>query len=164
LVLFVLASCSSQESEQRSLSTSVSSLSRFKTLDIVTGQTLFIPAYKELFVGRVRVVNLQTTVSIFNADTDAAIIIKSVRYYDTDGQLVKEYIEEPLQLAPVASTAFKAESVEKQGSGVGANFIVEWVAEQPVHEPVIEAVIIGGIGNHGISLISPGRVISRQSP
>jgi hypothetical protein len=129
----------------------------------VTGQTLFIPAYKKLFVGRVRVVNLQTTVSIFNTDTDAAIIIKSVRYYDTDGQLVKEYIEEPLQLAPVVSTAFKAESVEKQGSGVGANFIVEWVAEQPVHEPVIEAVIIGGIGTHGISLISPGRVISRQS-
>jgi hypothetical protein len=69
-----------------------------------------------------------------------------------------------LQLAPVASTAFNAEPVEKQGSGVGANFIVEWVAEQLVHEPVIEAVIIGGVGNHGISLISPGRVISRQSP
>ena len=113
-------------------------------------------------MGRLGIVNLLTTVSIFNTDTDAAIIIKSVRYYDTDGQLVKEYIEDPLPLAPVASTAFRAEPIEKKGSGVGANFIVEWVAEQPVHEPVIEAVIIGGMGNHGISLISPGRVLSRS--
>jgi len=107
LVLFVVISCTSQEKEQQpdtqramnkqqSLSTSISSLSRFQTLNIVTGQTLFIPAYKEFFIGRVRVVNLQTTVSIFNTDTDAAIIIKSARYYDTDGQLVKEYIEDPL--------------------------------------------------------------------
>jgi hypothetical protein len=60
LVLFVVISCTSQEKEQQpdtqramnklqSLSTSISSLSRFQTLDIVTGQTLFIPAYKELF-------------------------------------------------------------------------------------------------------------------
>ena len=37
-----------------------------------------------------------------------------------------------------------------------------WTAEGPVTEPVIEAVMIGLSGTHGISFVSPGRTLRRQ--
>jgi hypothetical protein len=48
------------------------------------------------------------------------------------------------------------------GGGVGANFIVEWIAEKEVSEPVVEAVMISAASNQGISFVSPGRIIKNH--
>lgn len=47
--------------------------------------------------------------------------------------------------------------------GAGANFLVDWGAEQPISEPVVEAVMIGTASQQGISFISPGRVVGRRA-
>jgi hypothetical protein len=133
-------------------------------LNIVTGQLVFVPAYSEIFYGDAsRTLPLTTTLAIHNTDPDDAIIIKSVRYFDTDGNLVQEYIEQPAQLKPMATIGFVIESKNTTG-GWGANFLVEWGAEKPVYEPVIEAVMVSQQGVEGVSFISPGRVVSEQSP
>ena len=59
-----------------------------------------------------------------------------MRYYDTHGQLVKEYSAQPQRLGPLASADFFVDAGEQTG-GVGTNFIVEWVADEPVYEPVV---------------------------
>jgi hypothetical protein len=56
---------------------------------------------------------------------------------------------------------FYVERGEAQ-EGLGANFIIKWVAEKEVHEPVVEAMMIGTAGTHGFSFISPGRVLSQK--
>ena len=61
----------------------------------------------------------------------------------------------------MASTDFVVRRTDTSG-GLGANFIVEWVAEKEVSEPVIEAVMIGAESTQGISFVSPGRVIKTQ--
>ena len=127
-------------------------------LGIVTGQTVFIPAYSEIYFLKKRSFNLNVTIGIHNTDTDTGITILSVREYNTDGKQVKEHIEKPMQLGPIGSTVFLNQGAEK-GEGVGANFIVEWSAEKPVTAPIIEAVMVGSAGSYGISLISPGRII-----
>ncbi|MBN2282688.1 MAG: DUF3124 domain-containing protein [Deltaproteobacteria bacterium] len=38
-------------------------------------------------------------------------------------------------------------------------FIVEWMAHQPVNEPLIESVMKDLSGNSGMSFLSTGRVI-----
>ena len=47
--------------------------------------------------------------------------------------------------------------------GLGANFIVEWVAQTEISEPTVEAVMLGTDLHQGISLISPGRVIKSHN-
>jgi len=44
--------------------------------------------------------------------------------------------------------------------GFGASFIVRWKSDDPVVPPVIECLMIGARSGQGISIVSPGRVIS----
>jgi hypothetical protein len=122
------------------------------------GQTLYVPAYSHIYYySKQHRILLAVTLSIRNTDLTHPITITSVRYYDTPGQLIKEYLERPLPLAPLESTDFVVEERDTRG-GTGANFIVEWMAEERVNDPVVEAVMISS-GTQGISFVSPGRVI-----
>lgn len=132
-------------------------------LQIVEGQLVYVPAYAEIFFNSINATRaLTTTLAIHNTDLEHSIVINSVRYYDTEGTLVQEYIDEPMRVGPMATFGFVVDSADQRG-GWGANFLVEWVAEQPVYEPVIEAVMVSAQGVEGISFISPGRIIS-QTP
>ncbi|MCA9885848.1 MAG: DUF3124 domain-containing protein [Anaerolineae bacterium] len=132
-----------------------------RDLQIVTGQEVYIPAYSEVFAGRQGMnTRLAITLAIHNTDPDSPIIIQTVRYYDTNGTLVRNYIDEPVEVSPLATTGFLVEETDDSG-GWGSNFIVEWVAENPVYEPIIEAIMISTRSAQGISMISTGRVISQ---
>jgi hypothetical protein len=41
--------------------------------------------------------------------------------------------------------------------GTGANFVVDWAADGPMSEPVVEAVMIGVLGTTSYSFVSQGR-------
>ena len=132
-------------------------------LDVTSGQTIYVPAYSEMYIMRDRTLDLAVTLAIHNTDFEHPIILTSVRYYDTQGQLLREYLMEPYQLDPLASTDFFVDANEQSG-GLGTNFIVEWVAEEPVYEPIVEAIMLNTSGNQGISLTSYGRVINQIAP
>lgn len=132
-------------------------------LNIVTGQLVFVPAYSEVISISGPPLKLSATLAIHNTDPNNTIIVKSVRYYNTDGDLVREFIDSPTQLKPLATTGFVIRSEEGEG-GWGANFLVEWGAEIPVYEPVIEAIMVSSRGTEGVSFISVGRVVSEQRP
>lgn len=127
---------------------------------LVMGQTVYVPIYSQIYHYREQdqVMNLSATLSIRNTASAHSIIITTVKYYDTNGQLIREYIQQPVELKPLASTDVFIQSDDVEG-GAGANFIVEWAAEKPVYQPVIEAVMISTASNQGISFISPGRVL-----
>ncbi len=130
-------------------------------LDLVTGQLVFVPAYSDIYTsGDGRTIDLAITLSVNNTDLTYPIIVTAIRYYDTDGNLVRDYVEEPLRLPAMASTHVIIDPTDETG-GVGANFLVEWGAEHVVHEPVIEAVMVNTASQQGLSLITPGRVISQ---
>lgn len=129
---------------------------------IVIGQTIYVPIYSHVYYEDQRkILNLAATLSIRNTDLAQPMIITSVRYYDTAGNLVKQYLPRPAQLGALASTDFVIDLRDTSG-GSGANFIVEWVAEKEISEPVVEAVMIGTESNRGISFISPGKAIKSR--
>lgn len=137
-------------------------VSNIADLDIVTGQLVFVPAYSRVTLpssGSFR--NMVVTLAIHNTDLENDIIIRSVRYYDTVGELVREFVESPVRLGAMASTGFIVSGADAD-TGWGTNFLVEWGAEQPVYEPVIEALIYPNAGAEGGSFLSPGRIISEQ--
>lgn len=170
MVFLCLTSCTSWESavepqadnQQVSQSQPEMVTKDLEKIDIAMNQTIYVPVYSHIYhdSGR-RILNLAATLSIRNTDLTEPIIITSVRYYDSDGKLVKQYLEQPIQLNALVSRDFFVARTDTSG-GIGANFIVEWIAEQKVSEPIVEAVMIGTESGQGISFISSGKAIKSE--
>ncbi len=128
-------------------------------IQLSTGQTVYVSIYSHIYSGlKARPFDLAAILSIRNTDMNQAVTIVSAKYYDTDGKLLKEYLNEPLQLKALASTRYIIKEGDKAG-GSGANFIVKWKSEKKVNPPIIEAVMIGTHSGQGISFVSRGQVI-----
>ncbi len=125
------------------------------------GQTIYVPAYSHVYYRSGQEYLLAITLSIRNTSLTDSILVKSVRYYDTKGRLVKKYSKNSLQIPPMATAEFFVQDEDTSG-GSGANFIVEWKTKKGVDEPIVEAIMIGTSSGQGISLISPGRAINKN--
>jgi hypothetical protein len=120
-------------------------------------RTVYVPAYPAIRImsGRSRI-DLATTLSIHNSSRDKPLLLERVDYHNTDGELIQSYLEEPLALKPLGTIEMFIAGEDRRG-GTGANFVVDWAADGPIAEPVIEAVMIGTQGNATYSFVSPGR-------
>ena len=123
------------------------------------GQLLYVPVYSHIYIGdRERPFNLAVTLSIRNTDPGSGLRLTAVDYYDTEGRLVRHYLEAPRDLGPLASIRYVVAEKDVQG-GSGANFLVRWEAPEPINVPVVESVMIGAQSGQGISFTSQARVI-----
>ena len=123
------------------------------------GQTVYVPVYSNVFSGpRSLPFQLATTLSVRNTDLSASLRIPSIDYYDTNGKLVRRYLDKPLPLAPLGTSYVHIEEKDVSG-GFGANFIVRWSADRVINAPIIECVMIGATSGQGISFVSPGQEI-----
>lgn len=130
-------------------------------IDIVDAQTVYVPVYSHIYVRDGDPHLLGISLSIRNSDSERAITVTSVRYYDTKGKLIQEYIEGQLELGPLETTTFLVEQSDIRG-GSGANFIVAWKSDSAVYEPIIEAVMIGHAEGESISFKSIGRPLAQR--
>jgi hypothetical protein len=127
-----------------------------------SGQTIYVPTYSYVNISdAARPFNLALTLSVRNADPKEAIVVTAVRYHGADGHLVRDYLPRPVRLAPLAALdSFVKESDTSGGSST--SFVVEWSADRAVAAPVVEAVMVGTLGNQGVSLLGAGRVVAEH--
>lgn len=125
---------------------------------IAQGEVVYVPAYSHIYHGNGIEQPLTITLSVRNTSPTDPIFLRSIRYYDSNGTQVKGYSQETLRLAPLATTAFLIPQQDNSG-GSGANFIVEWVSDRRVPEPIIEAIMISTSSQQGIAFTATGRVI-----
>lgn len=130
-----------------------------KHVDHISTHTVYVPVYSHVYFGDGKPYLLATTLAIRNTDLSRDLIIKSVKYYDTNGRLVRSYLTNPLRLGALVSSEILVEEHDVAG-GSGAKFIVEWSAEDAVERPIIEAIMIGASDLRGISFVRPGKEIS----
>ena len=124
------------------------------------GQTVYVPIYSHIYSGlKGRPFGLAATLSIRNTDPQNPITLVSVKYFDSEGKLVKEYLDKPAELSAMASTRYILPEGDTTG-GSGANFLVKWQSTKKVNPPLIEGVMIGTRSGQGISFVSRGQVIS----
>ena len=124
------------------------------------GQTVYVPIYSHIYSGlKGRPFSLAATLSIRNTDPKHAITLVSVKYFDSDGKLVKEYLDKPAELKAMATTRYILTEGDTTG-GSGANFLVKWQSPVKVNSPLIEAVMIGTRSGQGISFVSRGQAIN----
>ena len=132
-----------------------------ETLGKWLNQTVYVPIYSHIYAEdryRDTPFLLTATLSVRNTDPTKSFTLKKVSYYDSKGALLQQYLEKPQSIEPLGSIRFIVPESESKG-GSGPKFLVEWEAESPVIEPIIESVMIGTKMQQGISFISTGRVI-----
>jgi hypothetical protein len=125
----------------------------------LNGQSIYVPIYSSIynqFEGNL--LHMTAILSIRNISPKSEIIIKRIEYYDTNGKLIKKYIDKPFSLGKMSTKDFVIAENELEG-GTGANFIVEWDAKEKVSIPIVEAVMLGNLGTKGFSFSSRGKEI-----
>jgi hypothetical protein len=130
-----------------------------ETINLSKGQTIYVPAYSHIYSGnREMPFLLAITVSIRNINPKQTIKITTVEYYETQGNLLKKFIETPVTLQPLESIRYVIPEKDKAG-GSGANFIVEWKSDKFVNPPIVESIMIGAQSQQGVSFTSRGQAI-----
>jgi uncharacterized protein DUF3124 len=128
----------------------------------VAARTVYVPVYSSIYLGlniKKTMVDLAATVSVRNVSVRHPLVLEVVRYYDSAGKPVRDYITEPSELPPLATVEFVIQRADATG-GPGANFLIQWKGPSEIDEPLIEAVMVGQSGNAGISFTSVGRTVS----
>ena len=125
--------------------------------DFVVGGEVYVPIYSSVYMGATAVVTeISATLSVRNADSSRPLILTHVDYYASRGELIRQYLESPVMLEPMATVEWMIEVHDTEG-GSGANFIVGWGSPEPIARPVMEAVMLAG--SRGISFVSVGRPV-----
>lgn len=123
------------------------------------GQTVYVPVYSHIYHGdKERPFNLTATLSIRNTDIEKDIVLYSIDYFDSNGDLVRKYLQSPITLKKFATTRYVVKARDTSG-GSGAKFIVRWKSDAPVNPPLIEAIMISTRTQQGISFVSRGLAI-----
>jgi hypothetical protein len=123
------------------------------------GQTLYVPIYSHIYSGlKGNPFSLAAALSIRNRDPGHPITLVSVKFYDSEGKLVKQYLDNPAELKAMASTRYILTESDT-GGGSGANFLAKWTSNAKVNPPLVEGVMIGTRSGQGISFVSRGQVI-----
>jgi len=128
-----------------------------------------VPVYSELQYGnlndsgRPSRMPLSAMLSIRNTDPAQTITVRSARYYDGTGKLLREYLDVPRALGPLQSTELFIEHKDLAG-GAGASFLVVWESASPANRPVIEAVHALFFGNQSTAFVTTGREIRSPGP
>ncbi len=126
-------------------------------------RTVYVPIYSSLYEGINRnTVELSATVSVRNVSGQHPLVLNSVRYYDSRGKKVRDYLDHPAKLGSLASVEFVIQREDTTG-GPGANLLVEWSGAADIDEPILEAVMFGQVGAVGISFTSPGRTLKNST-
>jgi hypothetical protein len=123
----------------------------------IRGQVLYMPIYSDLPYLENRNFDLSSFLAVHNTDLKHQIKITKVTLFNTDGRVVKQYLSADRLLAPFSTAIFTIS--KKDRSGTGANFLVEWMADEPVNEPLIESIMKDLSGNLGLAFLSRGKVI-----
>lgn len=122
-------------------------------------QVIYVPIYSDIYLDeQTQKSLLAATLSIRNTSFTDSLFISKIDYFNTEGDLVRSYIDGPISLTPMASVNYVIEKKDDTG-GAGANFIVELSARNKSVKPLIQAVMIGESGNKGFSFSTDGYLV-----
>ena len=116
---------------------------------------VYVPIYSDIYIDRINQNSLlSATLSIRNTSLNDSLFVTMIDYYNTEGDLVKRFIDQPIGLAPMATVNYVIEKEDTSG-GPGANFIVKLYSNHNI-KPLLQAVMIGEIGNKGFAFSTDG--------
>jgi hypothetical protein len=125
--------------------------------DLDFRQNVYVPAYSDIYYETPsRKTYLTVILSLRNTCFNDTVYFDRIEYYDSQGKLLRKYIDKVLVLRPMESMEYIVEAKEKKG-GAGANFVVSYQARSSLKNlPLIETVMMGNLDNYRFSFTSRG--------
>ena len=135
------------------------SLSTLPNETVVATGSFYVPVYSSVSMsqGKVRA-DFSVTLSIHNASETRPLVLRRIAYFDTAGRMVESYLRAPVALKPFSTIEVYVPTTDIRG-GTGANFVLDWAATGEIAEPVVEALMVGGIGNGHYAFTTQGRPV-----
>lgn len=101
---------------------------------------------------------LTATASLRNTSRSDTLYIEKAQYFDTQGRMVRSYLDTPIYIAPLETLEIVIGERDVEG-GAGANFIFDWKLAPGTSEPLFECVMISTYGQQGLSFTTQGKRI-----
>lgn len=159
VVLLCVFSCTSPSNEEEGIIGPVDWNKRKVQLtapDSLARGSSYLSVYSEIYQRSDQLTyHLTTTVSIRNISTTDSVFILHADYYNTQGERIRTYVDDPVYLRPLETIEIVIDESDQSG-GTGANFIFDWATRPRVHEPLFEAVMISTNGQQGLSFTTQG--------
>jgi hypothetical protein len=128
----------------------------------IRGQLLYLPVYSNMpyQIDTVKI-DMSAFIAIHNTDLISRICLTKVLYFNQNGKLVDDFLNKGnITIEPLATKDFYIPYEDQ--SGTGANFLVEWVADTLVNEPLFEAITICLKPNNSVAVLSQGKILSEK--
>ncbi len=122
---------------------------------------VYVPIYSDIYnQTRDSRTLLTATLSIRNTSSRDSLFVSKIDYYNTQGDLVRSYIDSPIYLKPMESIDYVIEQQDTSG-GSGANFLIDWYSKKQLN-PLFQAVMVGGLGAQAFSFTTEGIEVARD--
>jgi hypothetical protein len=116
---------------------------------------VYLPIYSNIYQSkRNDRTSLTSTMSIHNTSETDTLFITRIDYYNTEGELVKKYLDDPIYVNTFETIEYVVDEKDDSG-GSGANFVIEWYGSNKLN-PLFQAVMIGGLGSKSFSFTTEG--------
>ncbi|WP_437369127.1 DUF3124 domain-containing protein [Maribacter litoralis] len=116
---------------------------------------VYVPIYSDIYnQTRDSRTLLTATLSIRNTSLKDSLFVSKIDYYNTEGDLVRSYIDSPIYLTPMETIDYVIEQQDTSG-GSGANFMIDWYSKKKLN-PLFQAVMVGGLGAQAFSFTTEG--------
>ena len=157
ILVILIVSCSSDKMGhiKTTMNWSARATDVLKDQLLVKGSS-YLSVYSEIYDMTDETKHLLTaTISMRNTSLTDSLFIFKADYFDTNGELIRSYVNEPIFLVPMETIEIVINRKDTTG-GSGANFIFDWGLRETGSEPLFESVMIWTTGNQGISFLSKG--------
>lgn len=124
--------------------------------EMVYKDIVYVPIYSDIYIDVTNQKSLlAATLSIRNTSFKDSLFISKIDYFDSAGNLVRNYVTKPIGIAPMGTLNYVIEKNDDTG-GSGANFIVALNAKNKNVKPLIQAIMIGEYANKGFAFSTNG--------
>lgn len=131
-------------------------------------QSLYLPIYSHIYrgdadaeTGRPAETLLSVQVSIRNTDPSVPLQIVGARYYDAKGTLLGNFLQQPETVPPLGAVRLNVSRPNASGTA-NASLVVDWSAERPINEPLVEALHIDTRASRNPLFITTARPIQSR--
>jgi len=128
------------------------------TDSLETGES-YLSIYSQIYsLSQHKRYNLTAMVSLRNTSKKDTIYLLKADYYDTHGELIKTYFDQPVYVSPMETLEIVIDEGDISG-GTGSNFLFDWQIPQNCPEPIFEAVMSSTVGSQGLSFTTQAKRI-----
>lgn len=123
----------------------------------------YLSVYSEIYhFSEEYIQGLTATISIRNISDSDTIFISKAIYYNTHGELIRDYFNSSIYVLPMETVEIIIDEPNNKG-GTGGNFIFDWYIKPSTNKPYFEAVMFSNRMNSGTSFTTRGIEVKLDS-